>query len=434
MVSLVPFLGIENSLFRTVGQIFHPLFEGIADVLAYIYGLVPNYALAIAILTVLIMALLTPLTVKSTRSMQAMQGLQPEMQKLRQKYKGAQNREQLNKEMMGLYKEHGVSPTGGCLPMFLQMPALVVLYDVIEGLANKVSRGGVLASGAHCAKALCATPRYIPHHSAMYQNLVATPGVMKSFGMNFAAKPLTHHGAWYDYIPYLAFVGVAVALQYFQMAQMTKRNKKNPNATTTPPQMQKMQRFMPLIFAYIYFIVPTGVSIYMIVSSAIRVATQGLIFRYGMKDRPGERRIGEGRRAGPKGLLGRATAALAPAAVRQEAGNGGARPAGNGGARPAGGGRSAGASRPTGPRPAGGAAGGTRGGGGARSGGSGGSGGSGQGKRAQGSAPATNGAGKPASKTGNRSPRGGATGGNTAGGTDPKAHPRSKSKRARKAR
>ena len=53
----------------------------------------------------------------------AMQALQPELQKLRQKYKGPENREQLNSEMMRLYRESGVSPTGGCLPMFLQMPA-----------------------------------------------------------------------------------------------------------------------------------------------------------------------------------------------------------------------------------------------------------------------------------------------------------------------
>ncbi len=329
---LTPVLA-ENSLFKAVGEIFHPLFELVGTILAFIYGLIPNYAIAIILLTILIMALLTPLTIKSTKSMIAMQALQPELQKLRQKYKGAENREQLNQEMMRLYKEQGVSPTGGCLPMFLQMPALIVLYDTIKGLTNTINKksafpttavlplknavaatgktasafanrgagNGLVYVGAHHGSSfhamtclptsgtVCAVPRYIPTSSTMFHNLVNTPGVMKSFGLNLASKPLTHHANWYDYIPYFALVAIAVALQYFQMSQMTKRNK---NTAQMNPQMQTMQKVMPLIFAYIYFLVPAGVVIYMIVSSAIRIGTQDFIFRYGIVKRPEEREIG----------------------------------------------------------------------------------------------------------------------------------------------
>ena len=283
----------ENSLFKAIGDIFHPLFVAIADVLAWIYGIVPTYTVTIVLLTVVIMALLTPLTIKSTRSMLAMQALQPEMQKLRAKYKGAENRQQLNEELMKLYRERGVSPTGGCLPMFLQMPAFIVLYDVIRGLANTVKRGATLTTGKTCTHEVCATPRYVPHHSAIYENLIKTPGVMHSIGLNLAAKPLTHHASWPDYIPYFALLAVAVALQYLQMAQMTRRNKRNNNAQAVPQQMQTMQRVMPLIFAYIYFLVPAGVVIYMIVSSGIRVVTQDLMFRSGLVQSPGgERQVG----------------------------------------------------------------------------------------------------------------------------------------------
>jgi YidC/Oxa1 family membrane protein insertase len=300
-----PLLLAENSLFKAVGDIFHPLFVAIAAVLAWIYGIVPNYAVAIVLLTLLIMALLTPLTIKSTRSMLAMQALQPEMQKLRQKYKGAENREQLNQELMALYREHGVSPTGGCLPMFLQMPALIVLYDVIRGLANTVKKNEKFGTGKRvCHQAICATPRYVPHNSAIYDNLKRTPGIMHSFGLNLAAKPLTHHNNWYDYVPYFVLLVIAVALQYFQMAQMTRRNKKNNAQQQIPQQMQTMQRVMPLIFAYIYFLVPAGVVIYMIVSSAIRVLTQDLIFRYGLVQAPGgERRLPAGKPAGASAAI-----------------------------------------------------------------------------------------------------------------------------------
>ncbi len=303
-VHVVPLVA-ENSLFKAVGDIFHPLFIAVADVLSWIYGVVPTYAAAIVLLTLLIMALLTPLTIKSTRSMLAMQALQPEMQKLRAKYKGAENRQQLNEELMKLYREHGVSPTGGCLPMFLQMPALIVLYDVIRGLANTVKKGALMATGkARCHAVVCATPHYVPQTSAIHKALVKTPGVMHSIGLNLALRPLTHHADWYEYVPYFGLLAVAVALQYFQMAQMTRRNKRNNTQQQMPQQMQSMQRVMPLIFAYIYFLVPAGVVVYMIVSSAIRVLTQDLIFRYGLVQRPGERQVS-----------GKPKSSAAPAAV-----------------------------------------------------------------------------------------------------------------------
>ena len=70
----------------------------------------------------------------------AMQALQPEIKKLQTKYKGAENRQKLNEEMMALYKEKGINPAGGCLPMFLQMPFLIILYDTIKGLTNVVTK------------------------------------------------------------------------------------------------------------------------------------------------------------------------------------------------------------------------------------------------------------------------------------------------------
>lgn len=305
LLHATPLLAAENSLFKAVGNIFHPLFEAVAYSLAGIYSIFHTYAVSIIILTVVIMGLLTPLTIRSTRSMLAMQALQPEMQKLRAKYKGAENRQQLNEEMMKLYKEHGVSPTGGCLPMFLQMPAFIVLYDTIRGLANTVKRGTKLSTGhLVCHTAICATPHYVPHGSAIFKALHATPGVMHSIGLNLAAKPLTHRAHWFDYIPYFALILAAVGLQYFQMAQMTRRNKKNNNAPQVPQQMQTMQRVMPLVFAYIYFLVPAGVAVYMVVSSGIRVLTQDLMFRYGLVAAPGSRQVG----------AGKATAKPAPAA------------------------------------------------------------------------------------------------------------------------
>src|ERR1700728_4338014 len=184
---------VENALFHDIRRIFQPLFELIGGALALIYGLIPNYAVAIALLTVIIMLLLTPLTVKSTKSMIAMQALQPEIKKLQTKYKGAENRQKLNEEMMALYKQEGINPAGGCLPMFLQMPFLIILYDTIKGLTTTVTG----ANGkTHVA------PRYIPKFSGhgttvpliekLYHSLIVSHGKMVSFGLNLANKPFAH--------------------------------------------------------------------------------------------------------------------------------------------------------------------------------------------------------------------------------------------------
>ena len=96
-----------KSITHAIGSIFQPIFHLFGWLIAFFYGLIPNYVLAISLLTIVIMGVLTPLTVKSTKSMIAMQKLQPEIKKLQQKYKGPENRQQLNEELMKLYKEEG---------------------------------------------------------------------------------------------------------------------------------------------------------------------------------------------------------------------------------------------------------------------------------------------------------------------------------------
>jgi len=278
----------ENALFKDIGEVFHPLFELFGLILAGIYAVIPNYGIAIIGLTLAIMVCLTPVTVKSTKSMLAMQRLQPEMKKLQAKYKGAENREQLNAEMMKLYKENGTSPFGACLPSLLQMPFLIVLYSLIRGLSY-----GVLGKSGQVIRA---TPRYIPKGSQIYQNLVQNKGQMHWwFGMDLSSAPFTHHGADQAVliIPYLVLIGMAIFLQYYQMKQM---NSRNPQAAAANPQMQQMQKFFPIIFGVIYLRVPAGATIYMVISSAMRIGTQEIMFRTGMVTpvSAAEREIGGG--------------------------------------------------------------------------------------------------------------------------------------------
>ena len=107
-------------------------FAPFAQALSFFYNLVPNYAIAIAMLTLAVMIVLTPLTLKGTRSMMIMQALQPEMKKLQAQYKD--DRQKLNEELLKFYKENNINPLGGCLPLLIQLPVFLILYRVIAGL------------------------------------------------------------------------------------------------------------------------------------------------------------------------------------------------------------------------------------------------------------------------------------------------------------
>ena len=273
---------LTASLTTPIGKLFQPLLDFVGAVLAFFYSVIPNYPIDVALLTIVIMAALTPLTVKSTKNMAAMQALAPEMKKLQQKYKGA-DKAQMNEEMMRLYKEHNVNPASGCLPMLLQMPAFFILYSVIRGMTNTVTTytyHTATLTGKKVATAhVVADPRYIPNPSKMRTDIIAAHGQLNSFGMNFAQKLLSHHGSIWIAIPYLLLVVAAVGLQYLQMSRL---NARNPGAQQANPQAAMMQKYMPLIFGFIYLNVAAILNVYFIVSSGIRILTQEILFRKGL--------------------------------------------------------------------------------------------------------------------------------------------------------
>jgi YidC/Oxa1 family membrane protein insertase len=290
-----------QSLIKEIGKIFQPLLDAVGGVLAFFYSIIPSYPVDVALLTILIMALITPLTVKSTKNMAAMQALGPEMKKLQQKYKGAENRALMNEEMMKLYKEHNVNPASGCLPMLLQMPAFFILYSVIRGITNTVTHpaytstvGGLKVFHPATVQAI---PRYIGVHTKMYSDIVAAHGQLNSFGIDFAQKLLSHHSSIFVAIPYLLLVVGSVGLQYLQMARL---NARNPQAAQANPQAAMLQKYMPLIFGFIYINVAAILNVYFVVSSAIRIATQEILFHRGIVGGPPPPPTTETAAEGPK--------------------------------------------------------------------------------------------------------------------------------------
>ena len=135
-----------------------------------------------------------------------------------------------------------------------------------------------------CHSTVCADPRYISPTTEMYGHIVAAHGKLVSGGIDFAAKLLSHHSSPWMYIPYALLVIGAVGLQYLQMARL---NARNPQANQANPQAAMLQKYMPLIFGFIYLNVAAILNVYFIVSSAIRIGTQEVLFRRGIVPGPG---------------------------------------------------------------------------------------------------------------------------------------------------
>ncbi|MGE5397535.1 MAG: YidC/Oxa1 family membrane protein insertase [Chitinophagales bacterium] len=125
-----------------MSQAWHFLVDKFSDLIQFCYHIseligLPNYGVAIIIITLLIKVVLYPLTNSQLKSMRAMQEIQPKMKALQEKHKDTP--EKLQSEMMSLYKENGVNPLGGCLPLLIQLPILMAFYQALAKFKYSVA-------------------------------------------------------------------------------------------------------------------------------------------------------------------------------------------------------------------------------------------------------------------------------------------------------
>ena len=204
-------------LASSIGEIAHPFFILFAWLIERFYSLIPNYAIAIALLTLVVMIVVFPITRRSTRSMMKMQLLAPELKKIQNRYKmppgtpvaeRQQARQRLNEEMMALYRENNVSPTGGCLPMLLQLPIFWILYGTIRGLIHLKGFSTVAAAKAWCKHPVngksCVQPLYISHNSSLYHAVIHANGKLMAFGINMADSVRSAGLTWAEKAPLVA--------------------------------------------------------------------------------------------------------------------------------------------------------------------------------------------------------------------------------------
>lgn len=187
------------------------------EALKWFYKYVHNYGVAIILLTLLVKLLTYPLTLKSMKSMKEMQRIQPQIARLRDKYKD--DKEKLNREMLQLMKTNGYNPASGCLPILIQMPIFIALYNVLYGAID-----------------LYGQPFFGWIHNLSEKDpLYVTP--------------------------------ILLSLMMFVQQKLT------PNTTTDPAQ-QRMMMMMPLVFGVMMLWLPSGLTLYMLVNSVASIAQQ----------------------------------------------------------------------------------------------------------------------------------------------------------------
>lgn len=283
-----------------MGSFFSSYFQVFAAALAGFYALVPSLGVAIILLTVAVRLLLLPLSIKQTKSMREMQRIQPEVKKLQAKHKG--DRQKMNEELMGLYKEHGVNPFGGCAPLLLQFPVLIGLFYTIREplkymgyVAGEASDSGLVPFTLdRGASGLAGTLQ----HSALAEALQNIPLRVHEFlgiRLDCAASGALSSGpegtgsvaascgqgllqAW----PYLILVVLMGLTTFYQQKQMqSTQSSSNPQAQ----QMQMFTRVMPVLLMVFSYSFPAGVVLYWLTTNLWTIGQQRLVLQ-GIREAP----------------------------------------------------------------------------------------------------------------------------------------------------
>ena len=234
---------------------WNALVDGIGSILTYFHDLLEGpfgsdaWGWAIILLTVVVRIVLLPLAIKQTRSQRAMQALQPQMKKIQEKYKADKGlmrsdpekyrelRAKQQEAMMGLYKEHGVNPASGCLPLLLQMPIFFALFRVLQPSENGIIQATTDAT------------------FYLFQSLTVQP----------SAAPI----AW-------VLVILMAATTYFSSRQMIASTPASGQAA----QQQKIMMYaMPLMLAVFSYNMFVGVLLYWVTTNIWTIGQQYVMFR-----------------------------------------------------------------------------------------------------------------------------------------------------------
>lgn len=213
---------------------FYKFFQSLTKILTwmldFIYSLVFNYGVAVVVLTILVKALLLKLTFKQHESMLKMQKLAPELKYLQEQYKD--NKQAMAQKQMELWKKHGVNPLGGCLPMLVQIPIFIALFQAFQYSADMRGTG------------------FLWVHDLTLPDQI--------WGM-----PLSFLGGWVLSLNPLPIIYIGVS------AWMSFHMPVNTGGDPTQEQMAKMMRWLPVVFGLIFYNMPSGLVLYFTVNAVL---------------------------------------------------------------------------------------------------------------------------------------------------------------------
>lgn len=255
-----------------IGQIGRPFYAACGWLLAACYALVPNYAVALVLLTAVTMLVLSPFAVRATRQTMRLRALGPDIRRVKDAFRAgcgasaperleARRREQ--EELSALYHRHGVKPTDGIVAGLVQLPVFVVLTGTIRGFVHRANDP--------VTHHLVAAPLYLQHRTAIFRSIVAADGGLHSFGLNLADSLRSSGLAFGARLWLVGLVAVAVALQY-----ASARREKVPGREDEDGPGALLRHIVPLASVAVYVAVPGGVDLYFVVSSLFRLATKEL--------------------------------------------------------------------------------------------------------------------------------------------------------------
>lgn len=254
-------------------------------VLAQLYSLIGSYGIALIVFTVFAKLVLLPFQIKSKKSTMAMQRIQPRLQELEKKYKN--NKEAYATAVQKLYKEENISMAGGCLPLLITLPIMLGLYAVVRQPLTYMF--GVSAD--QIAKLAEVVGLTIQGSASNYEIQIASmlgdfeaqaraivpnlPLVDFHFlGINLASVPS------FSRIDILWVIPLLSGLTSFGYSWMMKRKQPQVSGDQAAGMNGMMTYMMPLMSAYIAFIVPAGLGFYWIISNILMAAQEPLLDLY----------------------------------------------------------------------------------------------------------------------------------------------------------
>lgn len=273
------------------------MFEFIANILAipvsFIYKFVPNYGWTIIIFTVLIKLITMPFSVKSQKSMARMQQVQPLINEIQRKY--ANNREKMQQELMKVYDKYDISPTGGCMPMILQLVILMGFIDIVYrpytyllGISKATINTAAINAGLG-NNFFAGNQLSLVDYPSVMQELGITPA---SLDLNFLGIDLSkvlseNMGNIIMWILPVLALAFTILSTYISQKQATKnqseKQKNDPQAQQAAAMSKSMYIMMPLMTAYITYTWPLGCALYWIISTLTQIAQQFFINEFVVK-------------------------------------------------------------------------------------------------------------------------------------------------------